>query len=194
MRSRRLPAKPGGPAALRVEERELAGDRSELTGEDVIEHPGLDGNAAACGLEDAQSACLLGEVDQGGGRDLPVPASRCRPWSDPVVMCVSCQRRDDARGIVEQCEERVAVFRGRQRLVGDDEHPAVPGGRKLTLEPCRLAGDDLPAGAAIAADKIEHDHPQSRSDVEHVVEASGHAPRLGPHAGASPQPPDHLCE
>src|SRR5436189_6411627 len=64
--------KPGGPAALCVEERELAGHRSELAPEDVIEHPSLDRHPAACGLEDAQRTCLLGEVDEGGGRDLPV--------------------------------------------------------------------------------------------------------------------------
>ena len=67
------------PPALRVEIRELARDTAPEPAprrNDVVEHPGLDRDAAAGGVDDAQRPCLLGVVDQRGGADLPVAARR----------------------------------------------------------------------------------------------------------------------
>ncbi len=51
------------PPALGVQVGELAGDRAERAGEDVVEHPRLEGHAAVGRSEQAQGARLLRVVD-----------------------------------------------------------------------------------------------------------------------------------
>ena len=62
-----------GPPALRVEERELAGDAGE-PGAVVVDHPGLERDASGGRSDEPEGARLLGEVGERRGLDEPVGA------------------------------------------------------------------------------------------------------------------------
>ncbi len=83
------PGEPLRPASLRVDERELPGDRPERSRERVVEHPCLERDAAAGGREEPQRPRLLGVIDQRSGADQPVAAGRRGPRHDPVAVRVT---------------------------------------------------------------------------------------------------------
>ena len=78
--------------------------------------------------------------------------------------------RDHARRAVEQAQQPHTALAACQRLMRDDDHPAITSRRERGFEPGRLFGVHEPARAAFATDQIEHDHPQPSPDVEAVVQ------------------------
>ncbi len=157
-------------SALRIEVGELARDRAQPAGEGMVEHPGLDRDTAVAVASTPQRPGLLWVVDQRRGADQPVAAGRGRAGDDPVAMDVAGDRRDHAGMAVKQLEELPAALGAGQRLVADDDDPALPGGGELRLEPVRLAGVDKAAGAATAACEVEHQRPDVGSEVAAIVE------------------------
>ena len=101
------------------------------------------------------------------------------------------QGGDHAGRAVEQCEQLLTAGSVLQRLMGDDDHPALARGGELLLEPGGLAGLDKAAGAAAAAHEVEHDQPQRIADVLYVIQLLGSGPwsaqpRLGRSVRARP--------
>ena len=171
------PAAWAGPAALRVEERQIAGDAGEralvVGAAGVVDHPGLQRDAAAGGLHEAQRAPLLGPVDDRGGGDQPVAAGRRAPGHDRVAVGVAGEDGDHARVGVEEVEDRVAARGLVQRLVDGDQDVAVARGRELALQRGERRGGDEAAGAGVAADEVEDDEAEAVAGVGGVVEAVG---------------------
>ena len=89
----------GRAAALGVEEREVAGDAGEralvVGPAGVVDHPGLQRDAAARGLHEAQRAPLLRPVDDRRGGDQPVAAGRA--CGAARSRCGGCGRRGRRR-------------------------------------------------------------------------------------------------
>ncbi len=132
-----------------------------------VEHPGLEHGAAAGRLADAQHARLLGEVGQRRGR----ASARSRPprWAAPRCGCDACGRpaRRASRGCASSRRSSGrAAGRAGQRLMGEDEHPAVAGALELASDERDLGRVDHAARAALALDRVEHDRAHARAEVE----------------------------
>ncbi len=109
-----------GAPALGVEVGQLSGDGAEVSGGDVVEHPGVDRHRVG-GFDDLQGAGLLGEVDERGGFDHPVAA----PRGDAVAVGVAGEGGDGARVAVQETQDFIAALGAGEWLVAGHDDPAL---------------------------------------------------------------------
>ena len=142
------------PAALGVEVGELARDRRRAS-------PGKTWSSIQVWIatppsavaSDAQRACLLRVVDQRRGADQPVAAGRRRPRRRSG--CGGCGRRSPRSRAATRSSSAsscVAALGAGQRLVGDDDHPALAGAGELAApaSPAGRSGRGRPSRRRVA--------------------------------------------
>ena len=135
----------------------------------VVDHPGLQRDARAAVSRRRNMRDCWGKSARRGGADLPV-ARRAR------VMRLLCElpaiAGDDAAGGGRGAQRLLG-----QRVVGEDDDPAVGGVSSCCLQPLELLRVDAGRRRAVAVDGVDQDRADVGAEVDRVVHAGGRARR-----------------